>query len=560
MKREDFKFIQLSSLEKVFLDEAPKAKEFEKISVLKNERFSYQIAYVYDKLADRDACKFDFKVSVDSPLKDYVKIRFVGNVPVELTHYHHGQDDAYLRKRPGLFPDSLLEIKSGEIEIIPKLWHSLWITVDTKGEMPAGNYNIDVVFEGADVRVVKTLSVKVLEASLPKQETIVANWFHTDCLASLYKVKMYSKKHWQIIENFMKCAIENGVNSIYTPIFSIPLDTNPGVKRPACQLVDITVTDGEYTLDFTKLRKWISIFKKYGGSYLAMSHLFSQWGAKFAPRIVATVNGKKKEIFGWHTPNNSPEYKKFLDKCIPALIEVLKEEGVADKVYFHISDEPHVETLDSYNVSKSVVADLIKDFKIVEACSVPEIHQSGAVDYPVVHLPNVDAYLEKGITPFGAYFCCSSDFEYFCNRFIDMPSFRNRIIGIQMFKYNITMLLHFGFNYYFKRAALGGTAEVINPFFATDAGNAIQGGNGFVVYPGEGGKPVDSLRLDVTFNAVQDISAMKLLASYIGHDEVVKLIEDYAGMEIKMNRYPMNAEFILGLREKINEKIEEVAK
>ena len=50
-----------------------------------------------------------------------------------------------------------------------------------------------------------------------------------------------------------------------------------------------------------------------------------------------------------------------------------------------------------------------------------------------------------------------------------MPSYRNRIIGIQMFKYNITMLLHFGFNYYFKRAALGGTAEVINPFFATDA-------------------------------------------------------------------------------------------
>ena len=53
---------------------------------------------------------------------------------------------------------------------------------------------------------------------------------------------------------------------------------------------------------------------------------------------------------------------------------------------------------------------------------------------------------------------------------------------------------------------------------------------------------------------------MKLLESYIGHDAVVKLIEDYAGMEIKMNKYPMNAEFILGLREKINEKIEEVAK
>lgn len=560
MSNKDFKFIQLSSLEKVFLDEKPKAKEFDKISVMKNERFSYQIAYIYSGKVSRDACKFDFKVSVESELKDYVNIRFVGNVPVELSFYNHANDDAYLRKRPGLYPDSLLELKSDMIEVIPTLWHSLWITVDTKGKVPAGNYDLNVVFEGEGIKVVKTLKVKVIDAELPKQETVLANWFHTDCLASLYNVKMYSKKHWEIIENFMKCAIENGVNSIYTPIFSIPLDTNPGAKRPACQLIDITVEDGKYIFEFEKLRKWISIFKKYGGDYLAMSHLFSQWGAKFAPRIVAKVNGRKKEIFGWHVSATSPEYREFLEQCIPALINVLKEEGVADKVYFHLSDEPHMETLDTYMASKKVAEDLIKDYKIVEACSVPEIHQSGAVEYPVVHLPNVDAYLEKGITPFGTYFCCSSDFEYFCNRFIDMPSYRNRIIGIQMFKYNISVLLHFGFNYYFKRAALGGTAEVVNPFFATDAGNAIQGGNGFVVYPGADGKPVDSLRLDVTFNALQDIRAMKLLESYIGHDAVVKLIEDYAGMEIKLNKYPMNAEFILGLREKINEKIEEVIK
>ena len=47
MKREDFSFIQLSSLEKVFLDERPKAREQTSISILKDERFSYQIAYAY---------------------------------------------------------------------------------------------------------------------------------------------------------------------------------------------------------------------------------------------------------------------------------------------------------------------------------------------------------------------------------------------------------------------------------------------------------------------------------------------------------------------------------
>lgn len=560
MIKEDFKFIQLSSLEKVFLDEKPSKREFKNISVLKNERFSYQIAYAHTGVASGEACKYEFKVTVDSPLKKYVKLRCVGNVPVEVSYYPYLNDDGYLRKRPGLYPDSLLEMKTNTIEVIPKIWHSIWITVDTKGEVPSGVYEINVIFECKDVKIVKKFGVKIINANLPKQETIVANWFHADCLASVYKFKMYSEKHWKIIDNFMKCAIENGVNSIYTPIFSIPLDTNPGAKRPACQLVDITLDNGNYSFDFTKLKRWISIFKKYNGDYLAVSHLFSQWGAKFAPRIIAKVNGKNKEIFGWKTPNSDPEYKKFLDVCLPEFIKVIKEEGIKDKVYFHLSDEPHLDTLSSYMTSKNVVNDLIKDFKIVEACSDPEIHLSGAVEYPVVHIPNVEEYTEKGITPFGMYFCCSTCYDDFPNRFIDMPSYRNRIMGVQMFKYEIQMLLHFGFNYYFKRASTGGTGEVINPFLATDAGNAIQGGNGFVVYPGEDGKPVSSIRLDVTFGALQDIRTMKLLESYIGHDEVVKIIEDLADMEIKTNKYPKNSEFILELREKINAKIEEVIK
>jgi hypothetical protein len=101
---------------------------------------------------------------------------------------------------------------------------------------------------------------------------------------------------------------------------------------------------------------------------------------------------------------------------------------------------------------------------------------------------------------------------------------------------------------------------VINPFLATDAGNAIPGGNGYVVYPGEGGYPVDSLRLDVTFNAMQDVRAMKVLERYIGHDKVVEIIDKHAGAEIKMNQYPKNSSYILELRELINKEIERAIK
>ena len=564
MGKDDFQFIQLSSLEKVFLDEKPQAKELNEISILKNERLSYQIAYSHIGMPVGDACVYPFNVTINSPLEKYIKLRRVGNVPVELSFYQHACDNGYLRKGPGLYPDQLCEMEENVIEVIPTLWHSLWVTVDTKGEVPGGEYEIELVFEhkshlkGKMLRASKTLKVKIVDAMMPKQETMVANWFHTDCLASVYGVKMYSEKHWQIIENFMKCAIENGVNSIYTPIFSIPLDTNPEKKRPACQLVDIRVNNGEYTFGFDKLRRWISIFKKLGGDYLEMSHLFSQWGAKFAPRIVAKVNGKNKEIFGWHTSGTSEEYKRFLQLCLPKLVEVLKEEGVEDRVYFHISDEPHMNTLKTYQAAKEIVAPALKGFKIMEACSELEVYQSGAVEYPVVEFSFVDTYLKNGITPFGAYFCCSTSAGNYCNRFIDMPSYRCRVMGANLFKKNIRCLLHFAFNYYFKREKAGGTSTVVNPMFMTDAGNAIQAGNGFVVYPGPDGQPIESIRLSNTYDALQDVRAMKLLENYIGHEEVVKLIEDVSKMELGWNAYPKNAEFLLEMRKRINEKIEEM--
>ena len=569
MENKDFIFKQLSSMEKVFLDEKPLGKELKNISILKNERLSYQIAYTCIGDVNCDANVFDFNIRIESPISKYIKLRNVGNVPVELSYYKHDCDDDYLRKRPGLYPDSLCDMKNLTIDAIPDLWHSLWVTLDTKGEVPAGNYDINIIFEPGDIKwgyecdnikIVKTLKVKIIDALLTKQETVVANWFHADSLASVYNVKLYSKKHWELIDRFMKCAIENGVNSIYTPVFSIPLDTCPGLKRPACQLVDIIFENNEYKFNFAKLRQWISIFKKNNGSYLEISHLFSQWGALYTPRIVAKVNGRTKDIFGWNTSATSEEFQKFMDEFMPELINVLKDEEVIDRVYFHISDEPHMNRLKSYMAAKNVVAKYLKEYKIMEACSDPEAYISGAVDYPVVHFPNVDSYIEKGITPFGAYFCASTGKDGYCNRFIDMPSYRNRTIGILLFKYNINCLLHFAFNYYFKRMKPGGTSEVVNPIFATDAGNAIQAGNGFVVYPSLDGNPMESIRLNVTYDALQDIRAMKLLESYIGHNEVVKIIEDCAGMEIRMNSYPKNSSYLIKLREEINKKIEEVIK
>lgn len=65
-------------------------------------------------------------------------------------------------------------------------------------------------------------------------------------------------------------------------------------------------------LDLEKLKRWIDLrVRKCGIEYFEMlKHLFSQWGAKYAPKVVATVNGKKEKIFGWHATPAVGEYTK----------------------------------------------------------------------------------------------------------------------------------------------------------------------------------------------------------------------------------------------------------
>ena len=123
------------------------------------------------------------------------------------------------------------------------------------------------------------------------------------------------------------------------PLFTSPLDTAVGMERTTTQLIEVEVKDGEYRFGFHRLKRWIDLCRSSGIEYYEMSHLFSQWGAKYAPKVVATVDGKEEKIFGWHTPSVG-EYTRFLHSFLPKLTERLREWGIAENTYFHISDEP----------------------------------------------------------------------------------------------------------------------------------------------------------------------------------------------------------------------------
>lgn len=219
-------------------------------------------------------------------------------------------------------------------------------------------------------------------------------------------------------------------------------------KEQPLSLWGVTKKNEEYFFDYTKFHRWITLCKEIGFDYFEMSHLFSQWGAKFPPKIVAEQR--------------------------------LKESG--------------------------------KRF--------------------------LDAGMEDGWT----YYCVGQGYKV-SNRFIAMPGWRTRILGVQLYKYRMEGFLHWGFNFYNTQYSL----HPVDPYRENDADDAFPAGDAFIVYPGENGEVVESMRLPLIEDAMLDVRLLEYLEELTDRETVMKPVEQNESFEIRFDEYPRGAEYLLNL-------------
>ena len=546
----------ISSLEKVFIDRNIETyPELKKLSALRGERISFQIATTYvTKGSPMPYIAPKFTPKLSGELAKYANLRQVMYVPVTFTHHMLGFDDNYLKTEPGLYPDVLRPLYyGGTITFAKDALNSVWVEIDIPKDMTAGVHEFTVEVDGKEYGTASsTVSVEVIDAVLPDEDIYFTQWFHADCLANYYNLEVWSDRHFEIVENFARTARKNGINMLLTPVFTPPLDTAVGGERRTTQLVGVEVKNGQYSFDFTLLDRWVDMLDRCGIEYIEISHLFTQWGAKHAPKIMATVDGEYKKIFGWETDAHSDEYATFLRTFLPALISHMKERGDDRRCFFHVSDEPHKGDEENYMKSKEIVNDILKDYTIMDALSTIEFYNMGIIAHPIPSNSKIAPFLEAKIPGLWTYYCVSQPIEV-SNRFHAMPNWRNRSIGMQMFKYNIAGFLQWGYNFYNNQFS----GDPINPFYEQSADYAFQGGDAFSVYPAMDGTALESPRITVFHEALQDIKAMKLAAKLTSHDYVVEAIESVFGQKIDFNTCAKSSDMMLAIREKVNNIIKQ---
>ena len=527
----------LSSLEKLYdCDKMPEDNS-EGFTMLRNEKKSFQLAV--EASEDTNA-----ELIVTAKLKN-INIYTVEHVKSGLPMQKKGADDYYRFSKSGYYPDLLLPVE-GKINL-KKGITVLWLEVDAR-QNEAGMYRIELQLEDKKTAV----GVEIIDADLDFKDFVYTCWFHTDCLMSYYKLEAFSEEYWRVTENFLKTAAEYGMNCVLTPIFTPPLDTAVGKERPTVQLVDITLNKGEYSFNFDKLTQWIEMAHRCNITYFELSHFYTQWGAKHAPKIMATVDGEYKKLFGWRTRANSRKYKNFLAAFSVELKKYLEERNLKDKVLIHVSDEPNKSMLRAYRKASAHIHNLYEGYRVTDALSDYSFYEKRIVSNPIPANDHIDKFLGK-VDNLWVYYCSAQNNHNVSNRFFCNESLRTRVIGYQMFKYDIKGFLHWGYNFYYKRLSKG----LIDPFTVTDAGGAFPSGDSFIVYPAKDGTPYHSLRLKVFYDALQDMAALNTLCSLTDKKTCLDIIEEKGSCSLTFKDYPHNSSWLLSTREKINAAIKE---
>ena len=520
-----------SSLEKIFPDEAPENRGFSGFSLLQGEYGAFQIAFYSD-------AQQTLPVEIESDLN----VRCCLVDCVSAVKICDNGDEDYVRKSPGLYPDVLRPCTCVTAD---RTVRALWLEIGA-GDYAAGTHAVTVRLG----ETACTVDVRVIGAKLPPQKLLCTHWLHTDCIATWYDVPVFSEDYWRLTENYVRAAAEHGVDFLLTPLFTPPLDTREGGERPTVQLVDVTKNGDTYTFGFDKLRRWFDMGERCGMRAYEMSHLFTQWGAMHAPKIMATVDGEYKHLFGWKTWAASQKYETFLRAFAKALRAFLRQTGMLGRCWFHVSDEPSMDRIRNYAKRSKLVRELFPDSPVMDALSDYAFYQRGLLPQPIPCVNHAEEFAGR-VPQLWTYYCGGPQGGHYPNRLLGMPSYRSRVLGFLMYRYDVRGFLQWGLNFWYSPLS----DHPVDPFNQTEPDFTFPAGDACVLYPGDDGEPLVSLRFKVFRDALQDQRALELLETKLGREKTLALLERDGALAF--NEYPRSAQWLLETRERINRAIGE---
>ncbi len=499
-----------------------------------NERFSFQLAMRNDMTLDGQSNHPDNPVEVavraEGPKGWSVRVRRVGYVPMLHQNISGVAEDLDgVGKIPGYVPDPLFDETTLQLPVNET--HAFWFTVVPPPKSRPGVYSITVVLAPKDApEQRRTVKVTLHNVVIEKRWNFpVAQWFYNDALLDFHDCVAFDETYWSILPNYFRNMVEHGQDMVYVPMFTPPLD---GVKRPS-QLLRVKRTGMDnYSFDWRDVKRYVDEAKKVGIQKFEWSHLFTQWGVKFALRIYEGQGVGEKLLWDPETGATSDTYRRFLSQLLPAFHKFLKTEKLMPHSYFHLSDEPHGdEHRANYKKARELLRELAPWMEVMDALSQIEFAREKLTDIPVPSISTALDFIKEGINCW-CYFCCGPRGRYL-NRLMDTPLAKIRMSGWLFYRWPFQGFLHWGYNYWYQSQ----TRKKIDPFVTQDGlkwpGWAY--GDCFLVYPGAEG-PIDSIRWEVFAESLQDYALLQSVGVEPSSLKDLKDFQNFPKSEVWLQR------------------------
>lgn len=490
----------VDSLVKVFQDDEPSSfpSAEARILVPRNGHGSLQLCVRPTQSLE------EFEASLQwedmEPVGIDLQLRAVGYVPVESNTPDTPQEEL-IRTAPDLFPDPLFNEIPSELEADQTV--SLWITVAVDNDVAQGEYDAVATISGDGIGL-QTLpfTISVVPARVPQVQTLsVTNWFYLDedRMADFYELH-HSEDYWTLLANLARVMAEHRQNVILTPVSS---------------LTEVTVREGQFEFDFSRLDRWIEIFKTAGFlGPVEGGHLLTREKGYFSDVVAPVYVAENNEAVPRRLPPDDTRARAYFDAFLPALYSHIQERGWKGTYYQHILDEPHDDETEVYEQYGQLVQKWMPGIKTVDAVDLEENDGflDRYLDYWVPVLGSFDEQLDvlashtdrdgKGTW----YYTCITPRGHYLNRFIDYSLLKVQLLHWFNYRHGLTGYLHWGGNYWSDQPF-----EQVQPVI-NDGRTLLPAGDSAIVYPDRDNLSVlSSIRLEIMREGIEDYELFRVL-------------------------------------------------
>jgi hypothetical protein len=413
---------------------------------------------------------------------------------------------SYLRKAPAFFPDGFLEAKT--VFLRDGWTQSLWVSITVPKGTPAGEYKGVVGIDLVDRKNEKhhfdaPVTLTVWPFTLPdKLHLHHTDWFWPLTLASYYHLEPWSAPHWEWIE---KAAID------------LARHHNDIILTPLVDLVGRTKTASGFRYNFTRLNRWVKLFRKHGVDWIEGAHVAGRgggWESDFVWRRFGVNDASGKPIDTSRDKMTEAEFEPYMESFLKAIHAHIKKMGWADKYVQHVADEPIPANEKSWMRLAGKVRAWLPGVPTIDAVETDSLE--GYVDWRVPQIQKITPERKRHPKEdLWSYTCLVPQGQY-PNRFLDYPSIRNRILFWLSWSYDLKGFLHWGYNSW--RAWQGVPSPIdISPWQDASAGsiycadrNPLPAGDPHIVYPGKR-EICSSIRWEVVRKGFEDFEYLYLL-------------------------------------------------